>query len=99
MLFRKTSKSNIKHVDCVIGMSDAIHDDTARGFGDKFYEALAFGKSIQYAFDLGIVHSKLLRIPEEHISKLILGNEIDKSKLFVTDRKGFNEIKDHKKSL
>jgi hypothetical protein len=45
----------VKHIDCAIGMSDAIGDDHAIAFAAWFYEAMGYGKSVQDAFDLGVV--------------------------------------------
>jgi hypothetical protein len=43
----------LPHVDCVIGMSQSIGDPAAIAFSAAFYRALAYGVSIQSAFDLG----------------------------------------------
>jgi hypothetical protein len=40
-------------VPCVISMARAVKDDAATAFAAGFYEALAFGQSVQTAFDLG----------------------------------------------
>lgn len=39
-------------VGCVVGMSNAVADDTAISFAGAFYQALGFGAPIQAAFDL-----------------------------------------------
>lgn len=44
-----------RHVDCVIGTKHAIDDHAAIAFSIAFYRALAYGKSIGTAFDLGRV--------------------------------------------
>lgn len=41
------------YVDAVIGMSAAVHDDAATSFSRAFYRALAYGQSVQKAFELG----------------------------------------------
>lgn len=38
-------------VGCAIGMRDAISDEGAITFGSSFYSAIAFGRSVQAAFD------------------------------------------------
>lgn len=43
-----------EHVDCVVGMSDSIDDETAIQFSRGFYHALGQGQSIRTAFDLGV---------------------------------------------
>lgn len=50
-------------VPCVVGMSRAVKDETATAFAAGFYEALAFGKSVQTAFDLGRAQAGLLTTP------------------------------------
>jgi len=42
-------------VDCAIGMNAPIEDRLAVKFAPAFYQALAFGRSVQEAFDLGKV--------------------------------------------
>lgn len=47
-------------VPCVVGMSRAVRDDSATAFAAGFYEALAFGESVQTAFELGRAQMGLL---------------------------------------
>jgi len=42
-----------QHIDCVIGISDAIEDTAARQFAAAFYRALAYGRTVETAFHLG----------------------------------------------
>jgi hypothetical protein len=49
------AKAIVKEIDCAVGMSDPIDDDHAIAFAAEFYQALAFGRSVQEAFDLGVV--------------------------------------------
>lgn len=51
-------------VSCVVGMSRAVKDQAATAFAAGFYEALAFGKSVQTAFELGRAQMGLLTSPE-----------------------------------
>ena len=44
-----------EHIDCAIGMNEAVYDDAAREFAAQFYSAIAFGKSVQNAFGEKIV--------------------------------------------
>ncbi|PIE21830.1 MAG: hypothetical protein CSA62_15505 [Planctomycetota bacterium] len=44
----------VEEIDFVVGTSDEIDDDAARFFAAAFYRGLAFGKSVQSAFDLGL---------------------------------------------
>jgi predicted MPP superfamily phosphohydrolase len=49
------AKAIVKEIDCAVGMSDAILDTHAIAFAAEFYQALAWGRSVQEAFDLGVV--------------------------------------------
>lgn len=46
-------------IPCVVGMSRDVPDATAIAFASGFYEALAFGKSIAEAFELGQIQVEL----------------------------------------
>jgi hypothetical protein len=48
------AKGIVKEIDCAVGMSDEIDDDDAIAFAAEFYQALAYGRSVQDAFDLGV---------------------------------------------
>jgi hypothetical protein len=43
----------VDHVDCVVSMTDAMDDQAAVAFASAYYQALAFGKSVEAAFGLG----------------------------------------------
>jgi DNA-binding NarL/FixJ family response regulator len=59
------------HVDCVIGMSKAIGDLPAIRFAEAFYQALAFGKNVKTAFDLGCAQINLENLGEQDTPKLL----------------------------
>ena len=52
-LTRSQAEILAQHVPSVIGMSQAIGDPSAIEFAIGFYEALAYGESVQTAFELG----------------------------------------------
>lgn len=52
-----------EHVDCVIGMSDAIGDEAAILFSRGFYHALGQGQSVRTAFEFGIAQIGLSGAP------------------------------------
>jgi hypothetical protein len=58
------AKGIARVIDCTIGMSDKIRDNDAIGFAAAFYEALAHGRSVQDAFDLGVA-----RLLDEGVAK------------------------------
>jgi hypothetical protein len=47
----KQAKGIAKEIDCVVGMTRAVQDNTAIAFAANFYSALGFGKSITESFD------------------------------------------------
>jgi hypothetical protein len=61
----------VKHIDCAIGMKEAMPDDAAVEFAGAFYEALGFGRSVQTAFEAGVNAPKLKRIAGEDVPLLI----------------------------
>ena len=59
------------HIDCVVGMSKAIGDQTAMMFSAAFYRALAHGRDIRTAFDLGCSQIRLSGLPEQDTPRLL----------------------------
>ena len=55
-----------KHVNCVIGMNQAIGDAAAIRFAEGFYDGLGYGRGYAEAFEFG-----LLAIEEEEIAGAI----------------------------
>lgn len=47
-----------RHADCVVGLFAEVHDSAAIEFARGFYGALAWGQSVQAAFDLGVAQVK-----------------------------------------
>ncbi len=64
-----------KHIECVIGMSDAIGDDSAIVFASHFYQALAYGRSVQDAFKLGCLQIDMENLDEGLTPKLICNDK------------------------
>lgn len=60
-------------VDCVIGMSAAVYDNTAVTFSEAFYRALGSDASIQAAFDQARAQIRL-KAQEGHYTPQILQN-------------------------
>jgi hypothetical protein len=53
-----------QHINCVVGMNQAIGDKAAINFARGFYRALAAGRSYDDAFEFGCNAIDLKRIPE-----------------------------------
>lgn len=66
-------------IDCVVGMSSAIEDQSAIGFSKAFYQALAYGRSVQEAFDLGCVEIGIEGLPDEQVPQLLVRSGADAS--------------------
>jgi len=60
-----------QHIDCVIGMSQAVGDVAAVSFAAAFYQALGYGRNIRTAFDLGCVHIDMEGLDEQNIPQLL----------------------------
>ena len=63
-----------QHIDCVVGMSAEIGDKDARAFASSFYEALAYGRSVRTAFDLGRNRIDLDGLKDEDVPQLLAPN-------------------------
>jgi hypothetical protein len=57
-------------IDCAIGMSSTIGDDASIIFAASFYRAISFGKSLQEAYDQGVVALGLEGVGDEDIPKI-----------------------------
>ncbi len=60
-----------EHVDCVVGMADEMGDAAAAGFSAAFYQALAYGRSVQTAFDLACNQVSLEGLEDEKVPQLL----------------------------
>jgi hypothetical protein len=60
-----------KDIDCVVGMSSAVDDRSAIRFSSAFYQALAFGESVEMAFNLGCAQVDLAGLGEGNLPQLI----------------------------
>ncbi|MEP0873563.1 AAA-like domain-containing protein [Trichocoleus desertorum AS-A10] len=59
------AKAIARHIPYVIGMSQEVGDQAAREFAVGFYDALASGRSIEFAYDYGCTSISMEGIPEE----------------------------------
>ncbi len=65
------AKAIAQHVDCVIGMNQAISDRAAIAYAVGFYQALGAGRTIEDAHKLGCVQIRLQGIPE-HLTPVLI---------------------------
>ena len=66
-----------EYIDCVVGTSKAIGDESAIRFAAGFYRALGYGKSVQTAFDLGCNEIDLVALAEHDTPQLHTRSGID----------------------
>ena len=68
-------------VDCVVSMNRTITDRAAIKFAASFYGALAFGRSVQKAFDQGVARLSAEGIGESETPELLVRQGVDASRL------------------
>jgi len=72
-------------IDCVVGMSDSVGDESARRFSAGFYRALGFGRSVQNAFDQGLAAIALDGLDDEDVPVLHVRDGVDASQVVLAD--------------
>ncbi|HEX3477143.1 MAG TPA: CHAT domain-containing protein, partial [Kofleriaceae bacterium] len=73
----------LAHVDCVVGMTGAIHDDAARCFAIGFYGGLGEHESIARAFQQGRAAVDLEGLPDAERPELRVRAGFDASQLIL----------------
>jgi CHAT domain len=68
-----------QHINCVIGMNQAIGDRAAIEFAKGFYAALGAGRTIKAAFEMGCASLDLKNIPESSKPELKLKPGLEES--------------------
>jgi Tol biopolymer transport system component len=71
-----------EEIGCVIGMSDAIDDESAIQFAASFYQGLGYGKDIKTAFELGCLQINLENLGEQDTPQL-LADRTDPAQIFL----------------
>jgi WD40 repeat protein len=70
-------------IDCVVSMEKEISDRSAIRFAASFYGALAFGHSVQRAFDQAVARLKVERTFEELTPTLLVRQGVNAEKLVL----------------
>jgi WD40 repeat protein len=70
-------------VDCVVSMNRTITDRAAIKFAASFYGALAFGRSVQNAFDQGVARLSAEGISESDAPELLVRTGVDAARLVL----------------
>lgn len=84
---RPQAEAITKEIDCAIGMTRAIGDDTAIIFAEAFYSAIGFGRSIENAFAQGKLAIRFAKIPEENTPILMCRDTITAQSIVLIDPK------------
>jgi hypothetical protein len=87
-----------RHIDHVVGMTQAITDQAAIAFSSGFYKALAAGRSIPDCFEFGRTELRLFNLPEFQIPVLLRRPRVRhlflEESQYVTQRSdGFKDIR------
>jgi hypothetical protein len=77
------AKAVARYVDFVVGMSNAVREDTAKIFAEYFYYHLCSGESFGDAFEFARSQIQLLGIPGQDIPKLEKRKDIDPYSAFL----------------
>ena len=68
------AKSIVNHIQYVIGMTEAVPDQTAIEFAISFYDAIGAGKDIEFSFNYAVKNIKLKNIGGDQIPILLKRN-------------------------
>ena len=71
-------------VDCAIGTSHPINDQTASTFAAAFYRAIGFGASVYDAFEQGKAAVLLEGLEDSDVLQLRTRSGVDPSRIFLT---------------
>ena len=83
---RKQAEALSEIVDCVVSMNRTITDRAAIKFAASFYGALAFGRSVQKAFEQGVARLSAEGIAEVDTPELLVRVGIDASRVVLVGR-------------
>jgi hypothetical protein len=73
-------------IDCAIGMQKKIGDHSAIVFSAAFYEALAQGRSVEEAFNVGVANLAMEGIPEETTPSLLIKQGVEAAGIYLARR-------------
>jgi hypothetical protein len=74
----------VEYVDVVVGMSREIGDPDAIKFSGAFYEALAYGKDVQTAFELAKAGIVLASLPGGTVPQIRSRPGVDPRRIVLT---------------
>jgi hypothetical protein len=74
-----------KVIDCTIGSSKSIDDAAAIAFAAEFYQAIAFGRSVQSAFDIAKASMRVRGLPMKSFTLMSKAGVDPSSVFFITE--------------
>jgi hypothetical protein len=74
-----------EQIDCAIGMGGSMPDAAATDFAASLYRAIGFGRSVQNAFEQGVVSLQLKNIPGDQLPELKVRAGVDASKVVLIE--------------
>jgi TPR repeat protein len=80
---RPQAEAIAEAVGCAIGTPDRIADDAAITFSAAFYSSIAFGQSVQAAFDQACAMLKMRGFADHQDPELIVRPGLDASQIFL----------------
>jgi len=75
-----------QHAGLAIGMRERIEDRVATAFASALYGALAYGRSVRDAFDLGVAAVEAVDARQGHVPQLFLGSGVEAEAIRLVDR-------------
>ena len=84
---KKQTGKITEEIDCAVGTRKAISQKAAIAFAASFYEGIAFNRSVQEAFDLGVNGIALEGIPEESAPMLFCREGVDPAQVYLIGEK------------
>jgi WD40 repeat protein len=80
---RRHAEALTKVVDCLVSMRREVTDRAAIKFAASFYGALAYGRSVQRAFDQGVARLRAEGIAEADTPELLVRAGVDPSRVVL----------------
>jgi hypothetical protein len=80
---RSQAEAIVEHIDGAVGMQSAFGDRAAIAFSAGFYQALAFGRSLREAFELGKIAIRLKKIPDAQMLELLMREGVSPEASFL----------------
>ncbi|HSN76304.1 MAG TPA: CHAT domain-containing protein [Anaerolineae bacterium] len=88
----RQAKAIAAHIDCVVGIPEVIGDIASRNFAASFYQALAYGRDMQTAFDLGSNRINLQALDESSKPKLLAWHGDPRQVVFAAMRRDTSDL-------